>query len=172
MLSHGETRGRSMTREYRAWSAMLRRCNNPNYAHYAMYGGRGVRVAREWLSYEQFLADMGRCPSKHSLDRVDVDGPYSASNCRWTLHVTQVRNRRTYKVRDLPKGVYRNHAGWFVASVAINSRNIHLGTAMSAGAALRLRLAGEIAHYRGYVPRDRGDFELIKPAMCGGACGL
>ena len=80
-FSHGDT-GSS---EYAAWARMKSRCYYEKDVRYEHYGGRGVTVCKRWLhSYESFLADMGRKPSKqHSLDRINNDANYSPSNCRW-----------------------------------------------------------------------------------------
>lgn len=85
------------TREYRAWINMRSRCNNPNTPFFDRYGGRGIKVCPEWeASYETFLRDMGRRPSpQHSLDRIDVNGDYKASNCRWATASEQCRNLTT-----------------------------------------------------------------------------
>lgn len=85
----------SKSSEYRTWDAMKRRCYNPSTKHFEHYGGRGIKVCDRWRgSYSNFLADMGRRPSpKHSLDRIDNDGDYELSNCRWTLQTIQIRNR-------------------------------------------------------------------------------
>jgi len=75
---------------------MKSRCNNPRHKHFQHYGGRGITVCPEWDGFEQFLADMGHRPSpKHSLDRIDNDGNYEPSNCRWALHQIQMSNKST-----------------------------------------------------------------------------
>lgn len=97
---HGETRttnGRmTRTKEYMAWEGMRARCLNTREHNYHAYGGRGITICARWLmGFENFLEDMGRAPStQHSLDRINVDGSYEPSNCRWATKQQQYWNRR------------------------------------------------------------------------------
>ncbi len=98
-LTHGHTRNRKPTPEYRCWEAMIQRCTNPNATAFKYYGARGIYVCDRWRkSFETFLQDMGHRPSPNlSIDRIDTDGPYSQSNCRWATFSQQMKNRRKFK---------------------------------------------------------------------------
>ena len=73
---------------------MLQRCNNPNNRQYHHYGGRGIKVCDNWLTFEGFLADMGIKSDGMSLDRIDPNGNYCKENCRWATNYTQQNNKR------------------------------------------------------------------------------
>lgn len=93
--------GLTGTPTYRAWSGMKRRCYVKHDPNYENYGGRGIIVCDRWRnSFETFLADMGECPPGMSIDRIDVDGNYEPSNCRWADRKTQNRNRRFARLTD------------------------------------------------------------------------
>lgn len=87
--------GATRVPEFRIWTGMLRRCTHPHESGYKNYGGRGISVCERWLSFENFLADMGRRPSrKHSIDRINNDGHYEPGNCRWATQKVQANNQR------------------------------------------------------------------------------
>lgn len=88
-------RGSKRWPEYRIWSSMKQRCQNPRNEKFADYGGRGIRVCERWQVFENFFADMGRRPtSELSVDRRDNNGNYEPGNCRWATRSTQSRNQR------------------------------------------------------------------------------
>jgi len=78
---------------YKSWSSMLGRCRNPNSPGYEGYGGRGISVCDQWSSFEAFYADMGPRPAGYSIERIDVDGDYELSNCKWLPMADQSKNR-------------------------------------------------------------------------------
>lgn len=82
--------------EYGTWKEIKKRCYNPKHQDYHNYGARGIAVCNRWLnSFEMFYADMGSKPSpSHSIDRINVDGNYEPSNCRWATPKEQRNNQR------------------------------------------------------------------------------
>ena len=91
--THGQA-SNGQTRTYKVWSHLKARCLNPDDASYPRYGGRGIAVCDRWAqSFEAFLEDMGPCPSSaHSIDRINNDGGYEPSNCRWATQQQQMQN--------------------------------------------------------------------------------
>ena len=92
---HGHAKHRKVTKEYRAWSGMKRRCLNPSAPYFHAYGGRGISVCQRWLdSFEAFLEDMGTAGPGNSLERIDVNGNYEPGNCKWIPVEKQCLNTR------------------------------------------------------------------------------
>lgn len=111
-VTHGYSSHRVRSRTYNAWCAMKARCHNPKNERFHRYGGRGIRVCRRWLKFENFLADMGRAPSvNHWIGRIDNDGHYEPRNCRWETPDQQA-NQRSNNRRLTFRGQSRTLAEW------------------------------------------------------------
>jgi hypothetical protein len=136
----------SKTRLYRNWLGMLSRCENPKSPVFHNYGGRGISVCKRWHDFEKFRDDMGAGWRRGlSLERVNVDGNYEPSNCRWATFDEQQRNKRSNIMVETPWGI------------------LPLGTA-----ALKAGLTNQKVHWRysrgwtveealGLVPRKKGN---------------
>lgn len=92
--------GESQTRLYRIWAGMKSRCSNPNSTKFSIYGGKGVKVCTKWAnSFEKFRdwAMSNGYADDLTIDRIDSNGNYEASNCRWATYSEQNKNRSKYR---------------------------------------------------------------------------
>ncbi len=88
------THGFTGTPTYSTWSCMRQRCYNPHHPNYKHYGAKGIKICDYWEDFENFLSDMGERPLGMSIDRINNDGHYTPSNCRWATPKQQLLNRR------------------------------------------------------------------------------
>ena len=112
-IRHGKARRGAATGEYRSWQCMIRRCCNQNDPKFKDYGGRGITVCEQWrASFETFFEDMGdQSGTANTIERIDVNGNYEPSNCRWAASDEQAINKRS-NVRITAEGVTLCIAEW------------------------------------------------------------
>lgn len=121
---HGHYSGDKPSPTYNSWNNAKARCTNPNDKDWRNYGGRGIKFCDRWTlgegnkkGFECFLDDMGEKPEGKliSLDRIDYNGNYEPSNCRWATTIQQGRNKRVTKLDEIKvlaiREIYASHIG-------------------------------------------------------------
>lgn len=108
---HGHANAGAISPTYHSWAGMVARCSSEKHKNFQNYGGRGIKVCERWLTFANFLADMGEKPPGTSLDRINGNGNYEPSNCRWATATQQSRNRRSNRILTM-SGVSRTVAEW------------------------------------------------------------
>ena len=96
-----KTHGESHTRLYSVWRTMLQRCDSPSHIQYRLYGGRGITVCDEWRKFDHFKEwalsngyDTNAARGECTIDRINNDGNYEPTNCRWVTMREQCKNKR------------------------------------------------------------------------------
>lgn len=127
------THGLSKDRLYNIWKNMLYRCNNSKYKYYHNYGGRGISVCSEWqddyATFKEWSLANGYSDNL-SIDRINVDGNYEPSNCRWTTATVQNRNTRLLYKHNTSgfRGVsWIKSSNKWRARIEVNYKSINLG---------------------------------------------
>lgn len=120
--------GRRKLPEYRIWAHIKGRCNNPKTKCWKNYGGRGITICDRWLNnFDNFLEDMGKRPTPdHQIDRINNNGNYEPSNCRWVSQLQNARNKRVtlteHQVKEIRKHLYMGLQNLEVESITGVSR--------------------------------------------------
>ena len=119
------------TRLYNIWANIKGRTLNLKHIQYNDYGGRGITICDEWLDVQNFYdwAMENGYSDELSIDRINNDGNYEPSNCRWTTPIIQSRNQRIRKDNTSGyKGVYfKKDTDKYVAQIRVNKNYIYLG---------------------------------------------
>ncbi len=121
--------GQSNSALYKRWQQIKRRIFLPSTTQFKDYGGRGIKIDKRWLKYENFLEDMGNPPDNtYQIDRTDNDWHYCKANCKWVTRLENSLNRRAFNKAKLPKGVRKIKSGRY--SVRYNEGKVytHIGT--------------------------------------------
>lgn len=146
---HGYGRRGKRTPEYRAWYAMIQRCSNSNHNNYNLYGGRGIQVCSRWLgSFENFLVDAGHKPSElHTLDRIDVNGNYEPTNCKWSTKSEQNINKRITNKFGTSGVFWEEDRNKYAARIGVNGKSLFLGRFDEMEEAILARKEAEKIYY-------------------------
>jgi len=106
------------TKLYQVWASMKYRCNNINDSHYHLYGGRGITYCKDWEDYLPFheWAMINGYKEGLTIDRINNDGNYEPSNCRWISHSKQQLNKNnnriiTYESKSMTISQWANELG-------------------------------------------------------------
>lgn len=150
--------------EYNSWRAMRERCNNKKYRAYHRYGGRGIKVCDEWSDFSNFLHDMGKKPTReHELDRVDNDGNYEPSNCRWATKIEQ-RNNMSSNNRVEIDGITKTVSQWckhYGIGISVPYNRIRYGWGMIDAITMPVNKSGKtIRNGQAYRKKARPECKL------------
>ena len=114
--------GCSKTRLYFIWQNMKQRCLNNNTPTFHYYGGKGISICDDWLTYLKFeeWANSSGYTNDMTIDRLDCGGNYEPDNCRWLSKVDNVSRVKRSRISGY-KGVYPQRDKWFVR-ISINGK--------------------------------------------------
>lgn len=93
--------GLSNDKTFMCWKSMKNRCYSKSFINYHNYGGRGIIVCDRWMTFENFIEDMGERPEGMSLDRINSLCNYEVGNCRWATTIQQANNVRTNNIIEV-----------------------------------------------------------------------
>ncbi len=153
--------GKIKTRLYRIFGAMKTRCYNQNATAYVNYGARGIKVCEAWLDKVNGFQNFAEWSLANgysddlSIDRINVNGNYEPSNCRWVSSQTQNCNRRKFKInKSINTGIYKKQNGKYEAYITINKKNKYLGTFASFEEAVEAKQKAERELYPEYAKKE------------------
>ena len=126
---------------YHTWIGMKQRCLNPNHKNYHQYGGRGITVCEQWMTWEGFCNDMGERPEGKTLDRIEGSKGYYPENCRWATKEEQIANRRRQKMPAVSEmhGISHKTPKCYAVSFSLGNRSRHMGSRQTLEEAKELR---------------------------------
>jgi len=125
-VTHGDAFVGRVKRLYKIWLNMKARTSNPKTRSYPLYGGRGIKVCGEWWNRYESFRDWAKSTGYNdslSIDRIDNDGNYEPSNCRWASNKEQCRNRRSNRLLTIG-GETQTMIEWSIKR-GINYKKVH-----------------------------------------------
>lgn len=156
-----KTHGLTKHRLFQTHANMLMRCNNPKDSHYINYGARGISVCDEWTNVVEFYnwAMANGYKDDLTIDRINNDGNYEPSNCRWTTRDIQQQNKR--KLSSNNTTGYKNVAkkkNRYASYIRVSNKRIYIGsymTAIEAASAYDFYvIKNNLEHTRNFEPMD------------------
>lgn len=114
---------------YKAWTGMRQRCNNPKNSAYRNYGALGIKVCKRWDNFADFIADVGERPQGMTLDRINPQGHYEATNVRWATKAQQQRNQRvnSKNTSGQPGVIWDKLRNKWKAYITVNNKIVNIG---------------------------------------------
>ena len=145
-----EKHGLTGTKAHSRWRAMINRCYNPKNNRYYRYGARGIKVCDRWrYSLLSFVEDMGFPPEGMTIDRIDPNGNYELSNCKWSTSIEQAVNRdvKSTNTSGVTGVSYHKKHGRWICSITVNKKRIHLSSSKNKTDCIVSRLKAEIEYF-------------------------
>jgi len=138
------------TPTYKTWADMTQRCNNVNHYNYSDYGGRGIKVCKRWLKFENFFADMGIKPEGLTIERIDNNKGYYKENCCWASMLDQSKNKRMQKNNKTgTTGVcWEKRRKKYLVNIFANHKNHYIGYFDTLKQAAKAREVAELKYWR------------------------